>query len=70
MRCISVSLVAAVLLVVAALIAAVQGEPAQRAPVEHVYAQPSGTQLKAYVFSPDKRAAERRPAIVPFHGST
>jgi acetyl esterase/lipase len=36
--------------------------------VEHVYAQPSGTQLKAYVFSPDKRSAERRPAIVLFHG--
>jgi acetyl esterase/lipase len=36
--------------------------------VAHVYAQPGGTQLKAYVFSPDKAGEEKRSAIVLFHG--
>jgi len=65
MRSISVWLIA---VLVAASVTVAQGEPARRAPVEHVYAQPSGTQLKAYVFSPDQRGAGRRPAIVLFHG--
>jgi acetyl esterase/lipase len=52
----------------AASIAAAQGQPAQRAPVEHVYAEPNGTQLKAYVFRPDKPGPVKRPAIVLFHG--
>jgi acetyl esterase/lipase len=68
MRSISVWLVAGVLLPFATSVAAAQVEPAQRAPVEHVYAQPSGTQLKVYVFSPDKCGTERWPAIVLFHG--
>src|SRR5262245_36703675 len=59
---------AALHLLVVSSIAAAQGEPAHAAPVEHVYAQPGGTQLKAYVFSPDKPGGERRPAIVLFHG--
>jgi acetyl esterase/lipase len=49
-------------------VAAAQGQPAQPAPVEHVYARHGDTQLKAYVFSPAKPAAERRSAIVLFHG--
>jgi acetyl esterase/lipase len=53
------------------------------APAEHVYAQPGGTPLKAYVFSPDqaddkpdlgpdkadgKADQAKHPAIVLFHG--
>ena len=48
--------------------AASEGQPEVRAPVEHVYAERSGTQLKAYVFSPEKKGEERRSAIVLFHG--
>ncbi len=56
------------LLLAVASSAAAQGEPAQREPIEHVYATPGGTQLKAYVFSPEKPGGERRPAIVLLHG--
>jgi acetyl esterase len=52
----------------ALLAAAAPGEPASQAPAEHIYAQPNGTQLKAYVFSPDKTAKRSRSAIVLFHG--
>lgn len=50
------------------LAGAAPGEPASRAPVEYVFAQPSGMQLKAHVFFPDRQVAEPRPAIVLFHG--
>jgi acetyl esterase/lipase len=59
--------VAAILLVVPS-VAAIENEPAARAPVEHVYARTDGVELKAYVFSPDKGGGQRRPAIVLFHG--
>jgi acetyl esterase/lipase len=68
MRSVSLRLVAASQLLVFPCVAAPQGEPAPRAPVAHVYAQPGGTQLKAYVFSPDKAGEEKRSAIVLFHG--
>ncbi len=58
----------ATLLLTASAIAAPQTEPAAREPVEHVYAEPNGTQLKAYVISPDKAGGKRRSAIVLFHG--
>jgi acetyl esterase len=67
MRFVSVGLVAT-LLFIASAVAATQAEPAPRAPVEHVYAQPGGIQLKVYVFSPDNTGRKRRPAIVLFHG--
>ncbi len=48
--------------------AAAQGEQAQRQPVEHVYATPGGTPLKAYVFSPAKPGGGKLSAIVLLHG--
>jgi acetyl esterase/lipase len=36
--------------------------------VEHIYSERSGTQLKSFVFSPDKPGTSKRPAIVLFHG--
>ena len=48
--------------------AASQAELTQSEPVEHVYASPGGTKLKAYVFSPKKPGEERRSAIVLIHG--
>lgn len=65
MRDVSMCLAIALLLVVAAAVARPQGE---LAPVEHVYAQPSGTPLKAYVFSAPDSAGRTRSAIVLFHG--
>jgi acetyl esterase/lipase len=53
---------------IAGLIGATQAVPAAQGPVEHVYAQPGGTALKAYVFSPSTPGAKGRPAIVLFHG--
>ena len=41
---------------------------ARKDPVEHVYASPGGTQLKVYVFSPEKPGEGRLPAIVLLHG--
>lgn len=55
-------------LVVALPLGATPGDPALAAPAEHVYAQPGGTPLKAYVFSPSSPGAKKRPAIVLFHG--
>lgn len=49
-------------------VGATPGEAPPAAPVERVYAQPGGTPLKVYVFSPSTSAAKRRPAIVLFHG--
>ena len=45
-----------------------QADSARSEPVEHVYASPDGTQLKAYVFSPEKPGKGRRSAIVLLHG--
>ena len=53
---------------IAGLIGATQAVPAAQGPVEHVYARPDGTALKAYVFSPDTPGAKARSAIVLFHG--
>jgi acetyl esterase/lipase len=50
------------------LCAAARGEPPQREPVQFVYAVPGGTQLKAYVFWPEKQGETRPPAIVLLHG--
>jgi len=41
---------------------------AQREPAVHVYAAPGGTELKAYVFSPDETGGGSRSAIVLLHG--
>lgn len=41
---------------------------AQSEPVGHVYAAPGGTQLKAYVFSPEQPSGGRQAAIVLLHG--
>lgn len=68
MRWAGVWLVAALELIAVASVEATQSVPPPLAPVEHVYAQPGGTQLKAYVFSVAKPGGERRPAIVLFHG--
>lgn len=68
MRCVGVWLVAALQLLAVPSVGAPQGVPPPLAPVEHVYAQPGGTQLKAYVFSLGKPGGERRPAIVLLHG--
>jgi acetyl esterase/lipase len=68
MRCTGSWLVAVLPFLVASSVTAAQGEHAQRAPVEHVYAEPGGTQLKAYVFRPDELTSAKRPAIVLFHG--
>lgn len=48
--------------------AALQAESVHREPVEHVYASPVGSPLKAYVFSPEKPGEGRRSAIVLIHG--
>jgi acetyl esterase/lipase len=68
MRSAEVWLVAALRLAVIPSVAAAEGVPAPKAPVEHVYAQPDGTSLKVYVFSPDKQGGGKRSAIVLFHG--
>jgi len=68
MRCVGVWLVASLQLLAVPSVGATQGVPAPLTPVEHVYAQPGGTQLKAYVFSLGKPGGERRPAIVLLHG--
>jgi acetyl esterase/lipase len=68
MRSDRVWLVAALQCLIPAIVAASQDQPAQQAPVEHVYAEPNGTKLKAHVFSPDKPGTVKRPAIVLFHG--
>ena len=68
MRFASVWLVVAQLLPVASAVAATPTEPAVREPVEHVYATTGGTQLKAYVFTPDGPRDKKRSAIVLFHG--
>jgi acetyl esterase/lipase len=68
MRSARVWLIAALQLLAVSSIGAAQGDPALAAPAEHVYAQPGGTPLKAYVFSPEKSGGEKRPAIVLFHG--
>ena len=47
---------------------ATQGDPAPKPPTEHVYAQPGGTPLKVYVFSPTTGGAKKRSAVVLFHG--
>src|SRR5262245_15347478 len=64
----SIWFVAGLQLLLAASFAAAQGEPAVGEPVEYVYAEPNGTQLKAYVFSPPKPSTAKRSAIVLFHG--
>lgn len=56
------------LLAVLALCPAAQAAPEEKEPVEHVYAEPGGRQLKAYVFSPEPREGARGGAIVLFHG--
>jgi len=66
MRLVSTGVTAA--LIVAASVGAAKDAPALRPPVEHVYAEPNGTQLKAYVFAPEKQGGQRRPGIVLFHG--
>jgi acetyl esterase/lipase len=68
MRPIRVWIVPALLLLVGASVVSAQGEPAQRAPAEHVYATPNGTELRVHVFTPDGPATAKRPAIVLFHG--
>lgn len=50
------------------LCAAPRGQVLQQEPVEHVYAEPGGTQLKAFVFWPEKQGETRQPVIVLFHG--
>ena len=67
MRFVNVWLVVT-LLFIASAIAASQTQPTPMEPVEHVYAEPNGTRLKAYVFSPEDRGPKRRSAIVLFHG--
>ena len=47
--------------------ASMAGSPPSE-PAEYVYASPDGSPLKAYIFSPEKAAEGRRPAIVLFHG--
>src|SRR5262245_60637793 len=70
-RSLMVWLIAASQFLVAASVAAAQGEPAKppASPAEHVYAKPGGTELKAYVFSPDKPGKVRRPAMAGRWGS-
>src|SRR5262245_51553561 len=57
-----------VALIVTAPVYAANDQPVLRPPVEHVYSEPNGTQLKAYVFAPEKRGDQRRPGILLFHG--
>jgi acetyl esterase/lipase len=68
MRSVCVWVIATLQVLVVAALAASQDETARPAPVEYVYAQPGGTQLIAYVFSPDDSSATKRSAIVLFHG--
>jgi acetyl esterase/lipase len=68
-RLASALLIAHVQLLAVPSVPAVEGQPEPPAPVEHVYAERSGAQLKAYVFSPEERTdGKTRPAIVMFHG--
>jgi len=68
MRFIRAWIVATIQLLVVPTFAATQSEAALLAPVEHVYATPGGTQLKAYVFSLENPSGQRRSAVVLFHG--
>lgn len=68
MRSKSAWVVATMQLLLVPSVAATQDVAAPRAPVEHVYAKPDGTQLKAHVFSLGKPGGPRRSAIVLFHG--
>jgi len=68
MRSIGAWVVATMQLLVVPSVAATQDEATPRAPVEHVYSKPDGTELRAHVFSPDKPGGQRRSAIVLFHG--
>jgi acetyl esterase/lipase len=68
MRSMGVWVVTILHLLVAPSVAATKNEPAPGAPVEHVYATPGGTELRAYIFSPEKPGTEKRPAIILFHG--
>jgi acetyl esterase/lipase len=68
MRSVSLWIVATLQLLVVADVATARQDPAGRAPAEHVYAEPGGTKLKAYVFSPGEPGAAQRSAIVLFHG--
>jgi acetyl esterase/lipase len=68
MRAIRLWILATLQLLVLPAAGATQDAPALRGPVEHVYAQPGGTQLKAHVFSLDEPGRKGRSAILLFHG--